>query len=215
MEARRLLLCQIAFHTCCETRVRFPSPAPLFSSANSQFFQATVLRVSSEAARISPVSLGFQRRNRNRGSGAHDSTDGLALYLIHCRKKHGAPRLDREGRGAGWRPFPRFLGFTVAVAAKRAVVPPAGLGPWTSVVGWPGMSTIWRRASVIPQGKERQEKPGPPSAPWPRRTQASPTAVPSLAGRHLGPLTGGSAGLPGSMGVPTGHHGPWQAGGQR
>ena len=59
-------------------------------------FQATVIRVSYEAARISPVSLGFHSRNRNRGSGADDSTDGLALSLIHCRKKHGAPRLDRS-----------------------------------------------------------------------------------------------------------------------
>ena len=35
-------------------------------------FQATVLRVSYEAARISPVSLGFRRRNQNRGLGAGD-----------------------------------------------------------------------------------------------------------------------------------------------
>ena len=49
-------------------------------------FQATVIRVSYEAARISPVSLGFHSRNRNRGSGADDSTDGLALSLILCRK---------------------------------------------------------------------------------------------------------------------------------
>ena len=45
-------------------------------------FPGTVIRVSYEAPRISPVSLGFQPRNRNRGSGADDSTDGLALSLI-------------------------------------------------------------------------------------------------------------------------------------
>ena len=95
-------------------------------------------------------------------------------------------------------------------AAKRAVVPPACLGLWTSEVGWPGMQSIWRRASVIPQGQERHVKPGPPSIPCPRRRPAFPTAWPSPADRHLGPLTGGFPhdGLPGSMGVPTGHHGP-------
>ena len=36
--------------------------------------------------RNSPVSLGFQPRNRNGGSGAGDPTDGLALSLILCRK---------------------------------------------------------------------------------------------------------------------------------
>jgi hypothetical protein len=35
-------------------------------------FQATVLRVSYEAARIGPVSFGFQTRNRNCGSGVSD-----------------------------------------------------------------------------------------------------------------------------------------------
>ena len=46
-----------------------------------------------------------------------------------------------------------MLGYTLAAAAKRAVVPPARLGPRTSVVGWPGMQTIWRGASGTPQGK--------------------------------------------------------------
>ena len=45
-------------------------------------FQATVIRVSYEAARISPVSLGFHSRNRNRGSGADAPAGGLALPLI-------------------------------------------------------------------------------------------------------------------------------------
>ena len=46
---------------------------------------------------------------------------------------------------------------------------------------------------------------------------AFPDVVPSLAGRHLGPLTEGSphAGLPGSMGVPTGYRGPWRPVGLR
>ena len=39
-------------------------------------FQATVIRVSYEAARIGPVSLGFQPRNRNRGSGADEPMGG-------------------------------------------------------------------------------------------------------------------------------------------
>ena len=51
--------------------------------------------------RNSPVSLGFQRRNRNRGSGADDPTDGLALSLIHCRKKHGAPTSCPLERSSG------------------------------------------------------------------------------------------------------------------
>jgi len=55
-----------------ETRVRFPSPAPILLLSKFAVFQATVLRVSYEAARNSPVSLGFQPRNRNRGSGASD-----------------------------------------------------------------------------------------------------------------------------------------------
>ena len=38
-------------------------------------------------------------------------------------------RLVRWG-GAGWRRFLGFFSVTVAVAAKRAVVPPACLGPW-------------------------------------------------------------------------------------
>ena len=54
-------------------------------------FQATVIRVSYDTAPIGPVSLGFQPRNLNRGSGANDPTDGLALFQISCRKKHGAP----------------------------------------------------------------------------------------------------------------------------
>ena len=54
-------------------------------------FQVTVIRVSYDIVRISPVSLAFQSRNRNRGSGVDDPTDGLALSLIHGRKKHGAP----------------------------------------------------------------------------------------------------------------------------
>ena len=58
-------------------------------------FPGTVIRVSYEAARISPVSLGFQRRNRNRGSGVDDPTDGLALSLILCRKNMVPPRLVR------------------------------------------------------------------------------------------------------------------------
>ena len=45
-----------------------------------------------------------------------------------------------------------MLGYTLAVAAKRAVVPPACLGPWTSVVGWSGVKIIWRGASGTPQG---------------------------------------------------------------
>ena len=92
-------------------------------------------------------------------------------------------------RGAGWRLFPRFLSSSVAVAASSAVASPACLGLEASVVGWPGMRTIWRRVSVTPQRKERLVKPGPPSKPWPRRTLASPTAWPSPGGQHLGPLT--------------------------
>ena len=94
--------------------------------------------------------------------------------------------------------------------AKSAVASPACLGVEASVVGWPGMGAIWRKASVTPLGKERLVKPGPPSKPWPRRTQASPTAWPSPEGPHPVPSTGGSprAGPPGSMVVPTGHHGP-------
>ena len=48
-------------------------------------FQATVIRVSYEAARISPVFRGFPSRNQNRGSGAGDTTDELALSLIPCQ----------------------------------------------------------------------------------------------------------------------------------
>jgi hypothetical protein len=59
--------------------------------SKSAVFQATVLRVSYDIAPIGPVSRGFQARNRNRGSGANDPTDGLALFQISCRKKHGAP----------------------------------------------------------------------------------------------------------------------------
>ena len=119
-------------------------------------------------------------------------------------------------KGAGWGCF-QFPQLLCAWDANSAVASPAYLGPWTSVVGWSGVKIIWRGASGTPQGQERQVKLGPPSKPWPLRTQASPTAVPSLAGRHLGPLTEGSprAGPPGWMGVPTGHHGPWQPGGQR
>ena len=73
--------------------------------------------------------------------------------------------------------------------ASSAVASPACLGLEASVVGWPGMRTIWRRVSVTPQRKERLVKPGPPSKPWPRRTLASPTAWPSPGGQHLGPLT--------------------------
>ena len=118
---------------------------------------------------------------------ADEPSRGSELSSTPRRENHGAQRLDRRGAGQG--PFPRFLGFTVAVAAKRAMVPPAYLGPWTKVVRWPGMKIIWRRVSVTPQRKERLVKPGPPSKPWPRRTQASPTAWPSPGGQHLGPLT--------------------------
>ena len=45
-------------------------------------FPGTVIRVSYEAPRISPVFRGFPSRNRNRGSGADGPTDGLALPLI-------------------------------------------------------------------------------------------------------------------------------------
>ena len=45
-------------------------------------FPGTVIRVSYEAARISPVFQGFHSRNRNRSSGADDPADGLALPLI-------------------------------------------------------------------------------------------------------------------------------------
>ena len=34
--------------------------------------------------------------------------------------------------------------------ANSAVVSPACLGMEASVVGWPGMRTIWRRVSVTP-----------------------------------------------------------------
>jgi hypothetical protein len=112
-------------------------------------FQATVIRVSYEAARISPVSLGFQPRNRNRGSGADDPTDGLALSLIHCRKKHGAPTscpLERCEVEA----VSQILQLLCAWDANSAVASPACLGLETSVVEWPGMKIIRRRVSVTP-----------------------------------------------------------------
>jgi len=42
----------------------------------------TVIRVSYEAPRISPVFRGFHSRNRNRGSGAGDLLRGKVLSLI-------------------------------------------------------------------------------------------------------------------------------------
>jgi hypothetical protein len=123
--------------------------------------------------------------------------------------KTWCPRvLSVEGvRGAAIFWFPQLLRDLDAILA---VASPACLAMEASVVGWPGMGAIWRKASVTPLGKERLVKPGPPSKPWPRRTQASPTAWPSPAGPHPVPSTGGSprAGPPGSMVVPTGHHGP-------
>ena len=59
-----------------------PFTRSIFLLSKFAVFQATVIRVSYEAARISPVSLGFPSRNRNRGSGADHPTDGLALSLI-------------------------------------------------------------------------------------------------------------------------------------
>ena len=131
-----------------------PFTRSIFLLSKFAVSQATVIRVSYDIVRISPVSLGFQPRNRNRGSGADDSTDGLALSLIPCRKNmvpHALTGGEVKWRrpsctGGGERPFPRFLGFTVAVAAKRAVVPPAYLGMEASLVGGPGMGTIWWRA---------------------------------------------------------------------
>ena len=51
--------------------------------------------MSYEAARINPVSLGFHSRNRNRGSGVDNSTDGLALPLILRWKTMVPPHLVR------------------------------------------------------------------------------------------------------------------------
>ncbi len=57
-------------------------------------FPATVIRVSYEAARISPVSLGFQPRNRNRGSGVDDPSS-LVTGLQSARASL-SPRLAKE-----------------------------------------------------------------------------------------------------------------------
>ena len=63
-------------------------------------------------------------------------------------------------------------------------MPPACLGLMASAVGWPGLRTISRRAPVIPHEFLGQVDSGSPSRPWPPRTLAFPTAVPSLAGRY-------------------------------
>ena len=59
-------------------------------------FPGTVIRVSYEAARISPVFQGFHSRNRNRGSGAGDPADGLVLSLISPPEKQGGPASDSQ-----------------------------------------------------------------------------------------------------------------------
>ena len=80
-----------------------PFTRSIFLLSKFAVFQATVIRVSYEAARVSPVSLGFQPRNRNRGSGADHPTDGLALFEISCRKKTWCPHALIGGgvRGGG------------------------------------------------------------------------------------------------------------------
>jgi hypothetical protein len=47
------------FHLVVETRVRFPSPAPLFSSANSQFFQALSYECHTKPPGSAPFSKAF------------------------------------------------------------------------------------------------------------------------------------------------------------
>jgi hypothetical protein len=78
-----------------------PFTRSIFLLSKFAVFQATVLRVSYDIARIRPVFLGFQPRNRNRGSGAGDPTDGLALSLIHCRKNMVPHALTGGVRGGG------------------------------------------------------------------------------------------------------------------
>jgi len=54
-----------------EGSIPFTRSTPLFLSIFA-VFPSTVLRVSYEAPRISPVFRGFPSRNRNHGSGAGD-----------------------------------------------------------------------------------------------------------------------------------------------
>ena len=75
-----------------------PFTRSIFLLSKFAVSQATVIRVSYDIVRISPVSLGFQPRNRNRGSGADDQTDGLALPLI-LRWKTMVPLLLVRWRG--------------------------------------------------------------------------------------------------------------------
>ena len=115
--------------------------------------------------RISPVFQGIHSRNRNRGSGTDDPTDGLVLSLISPPEKHGAPASCLL-KGCGveavfW--FPRLLRDW---DANSAVVTSACLGMQASVVGWPGMRTIRRRVSVTPVWRV-QGRPAFPSRPGP------------------------------------------------
>ena len=107
--------------------------------------------MSYEAARISPVFRGFHSRNRNRGSGADASTDGLALSLNPPPEKHGAPAsCPLEGCGVdAVSQIPRLLRDG---DANSAVASPACLGLEASVVGWPGMKTIWQMVSKTAHG---------------------------------------------------------------
>ena len=138
-----------------ETRVRFPSPAPLFSSANSQFSRPLSYECHTKPPGSAPFSEVFSPGIETVVQGPVTFLTGWRLSLIPCRENMVPHALTSGGvkwrrpscDGGGGRPFSRFLGHTLAVAAKRSVVPPACLGPWTSVVGWPGMRTIWRRAS--------------------------------------------------------------------
>jgi hypothetical protein len=93
-------------------------------------------------------------------------------------EKHGAPA-SCPLKGCGVEAVSQIPRLLRDWDADSAVASPACLGMEASVVGWLGMRTIWRRASVTPLRKERLVKPGSPSKPWPQRTPASPAAWPS------------------------------------
>ena len=124
-------------------------------------FQATFLRVSYEAPRISPVSWGFQPRNRNQGSGAGDRSGGLALSLIPCRKNIVPLRLVRwRGKVA----TAELYGAAVGACFLDSLAP-----PWL----WPPSELrcfrcVWAQGLVWLDGLGcRPSGEGLPSAPWP------------------------------------------------
>jgi hypothetical protein len=78
---------------------------------------------------------------------ADDPAYGLERSLISLPEKHGAPA-SCPLKGCGVEAVSQIPGLLRDRAANSAVVLPVCLGMEASVVGWPWMKTIWRRAPV-------------------------------------------------------------------